>query len=43
MQPNDGHIDHEQIARELLSCWEELPVRSIAFNNERVRGVLIGV
>jgi hypothetical protein len=36
-------MDHEQVARELLSCWEVLPVRSIAFNNERVGGVLVGI
>jgi hypothetical protein len=43
MQPGNGGMDHEQVARELLSCWEALPVRSIAFNDERVGGVLVGV
>jgi hypothetical protein len=36
-------MDHKQVARELLSCWEVLPVGSIAFNDERVGGVLVGV
>jgi hypothetical protein len=36
-------MDHEQVARELLSCWEALPIGSIAFNGKRIGGVLVSV
>ena len=36
-------MDGKQVARELLSHWKVVPIRSIVLNNERVGGVLIRV
>jgi hypothetical protein len=43
MKPSDGRMDGEQVARELLSRWDAVPIGSIALNDERVGGVLVDI